>query len=203
MNKQETAKIVGVLMGYYPDTFKSMSDEQTKMFVEIWAKSFEDEPYSTVSLAVWDFIQNSTEDFMPRVGKIKAIITEHKFENEPNEMEAFEILIKARKKYNAYAPSNDNDSFSSLPDSIKRAIGGRQGFISIGTLNYESDSYSVEKTHFLNQYRKEIEREKRNSKRPQWLDKAIKENALLLETNNTEKVKALNDGSKDEFGNED
>jgi hypothetical protein len=198
MNRQETAKIVGVLMGYYPDTFKAMSDEQMKMFVEIWAKSFEDEPYSTVSLAVWDFIQNSTDDFMPRVGKIKAIITEHKFENEPNEMEAFEILIKARKKYNAYSHSYDNDSYSSLPETIKRAIGGRTGFVSIGTLNYESDSYSVEKSHFMNQYRQEVEKEKRNSKRPQWLEKAIKDNTLLLESKNAEKVKGLIDGSKDE-----
>ena len=74
MTKSEASKIVGVLMGYYPDTFKGMSDDQMKMLVEIWQKSFEDEPYRSVSVAVWDFIQTSTDDFMPRVGKIKAIM---------------------------------------------------------------------------------------------------------------------------------
>lgn len=180
-------------MGYYPDTFKGMTDDQMKMLVEIWQKSFEDEPYSAVSVAVWDFIQTSTDDFMPRVGKIKAIMTEHRFENEPNEMEAFEILMKARRKLNTYAPSSDADSYATLPDTIKRAIGGRQGFISIGVLNRESDSYSVEKSHFMKQYRDEIEKLKRDSKRPQWLDKAISK-ALLSETNSGEKVKELTDG---------
>lgn len=196
MTRQETAKIVGVLMGYYPDTFKSMSDEQTKMFVEIWQKSFEDEPYSSVSVAVWDFIQNSTDDFMPRVGKIKAIMTEHRFENVPNEMEAFEILIKARKKLNTYAPISDTDSYSTLPEPIKKAIGGRQGFMSIGVLNSDSEQYSVEKSHFMKQYKSEIEKQKRDSKRPKWLEQAISDNALLLEQKIDANVKAITDGKE-------
>lgn len=195
MTKSEASKIVGVLMGYYPDTFKGMSDDQMKMLVEIWQKSFEDEPYSSVSVAVWDFIQTSTDDFMPRVGKIKSIITEHRFENEPNEMEAFEILIKARKKLNTYAPSNKEDSFETLPETIKKAIGGRQGFVSIGILNSDSESYSVEKSHFMKQYKDEVEKLKRNSKRPRWLEKAIS-NALLSETKNEGKVKAITDGKE-------
>ena len=172
-----------------------MSDEQMKMLVEIWQKSFEDEPYSSVSVAVWDFIQNSTDDFMPRVGKIKAIMTEHRFENEPNEMEAFEILIKARKKLNTYAPSNKEYSFETLPETIKKAIGGRQGFVSIGILNSDSESYSVEKSHFMKQYKDEVEKLKRNSTRPRWLEKAIS-NALLSETKNEGKVKAITDGKE-------
>lgn len=191
MNKQEASKIVGVLMGYYPDTFKSMSDEQTKMFVEIWQKSFADESYSTVSIAVWDFIQTSTDDFMPRVGKIKEIIAENRFQNVPNEMEAFEILMSARRRYNTYASSSTTDTYETLPDAIKSAIGGRQGFMSIGFLNMESESYSIEKTHFMKQYKSAIEKQKRNFKRPQWLDKAIKENALLLESKQGNEVKAL------------
>ena len=194
MTRAETAKIVGVLMGYYPDTFKSMSDEQTKMFVEIWQKSFEDEPYDSVSVAVWDYIQNSTDDYMPRVGKIKAIITEHRFENVPNEMEAFEILIRARKKFNIYATSSDDGSYSTLPDAIKRAIGGKQGFISIGLLDTESDSYSIEKTRFMKQYKSEIEKQKRDSNRPMWLAEAISERALRLDNGNSAKVKAITDG---------
>ncbi len=195
MTRAETAKIVGVLMGYYPDTFKAMSDEQMKMFVEIWQKSFEDEPYDAVSVAVWDFIQNSTDDYMPRVGKIKAIITEHRFESVPNEMEAFEMLIKARKKYNIYAPMSDDDSYATLAEPIKRAIGGRQGFISIGVLNQESESYSIEKTRFMKQYKSEIERQKKESNRPMWLSEAISERSLRLEQWNGEKVKAITDGN--------
>lgn len=193
MNKQETAKIVGVLMGYYPDTFKGMDDAQTQMFVDIWQKSFADDSYNDVSLAVWDFIQRSTDDFMPRVGKIKAIMNDHRFENVPNEMEAFEILMKARCRYNIYAPDTEDDDFEKLPNAIKRAIGGRRGFISIGLLNTESESFSIEKTHFMKQYRTEIEREKSDATRPMWLNNAIA-NAVKTIDEGT-KVKGITDGS--------
>lgn len=186
MTNTETAKIVGVLMGYYPDTFKSMTDEQTKMFVTIWQKSFEDESYEDVSTAVWDFIQTSTDDFMPRVGKIKAIMANHRFEQLPNEMEAFEILIKARKKYDYYSSNAQMSEFDSLPEPIKRAIGGKQGFIAIGFLNKETEQYSIEKTHFMKQYRVEIEKQKKESSRPKWLTEKITAKSMLALTDGKE-----------------
>ena len=197
MTREETAKIVGVLMGYYPDTFKNMSDEQTRMFIEIWQKSFADESYKEVSVAVWDFIQSSTDDFMPKVGKIKQIIREHRFEDVPNEMEAFEIMIRARKRYNMYAPISDKDEYETLPEPIKRAVGGRQGFLTIGILNTESESYSVEKTHFMKQYRAEIERAKKEATRPLWLQQAIKKAVAELSDGNEKSAKGITDGKKD------
>lgn len=193
MNKKEAAKIVGVLVGYYPDTFKSISDEQMQMFVEIWQKSFEDNTYEEVSLAVWDYIQNSTDNFMPRVGRIKSIMSEHEFESVPNEMEAFEILIKARQRYNIYAPISSEDSYGTLPEPIQNAIGGRKGFISIGLLNTETESFSIEKTHFMQQYKREIEKTKRKANRPKWLNQAIARN-MLNRLGSEEKLKEITDG---------
>lgn len=193
MNTAEAAKIVGVLMGYYPDTFKDMSDEQTKVYIDIWQKSFADESYKTVSIAVWDFIQTSTDDFMPKIGKIKAIINEQRFESIPNEMEAFEILRKARSKYDVYAPISDKDEFETLSEPIKRAIGGRQGFINIGFLNTESETYSIEKTHFMKQYKAEIERSKKESARPTWLKKAIAQSVQNFEGIGNNDAKQLTD----------
>ena len=71
MTKKETLNIINVLMSYYPDVFKDMSDEQTTTFIEIWHKSFDDNKYNEVQSAVMDFIQNTTEQFMPKVGQIK------------------------------------------------------------------------------------------------------------------------------------
>ena len=47
----------------------------------------------------------------------------------------------------------------------------------------------------MKQYKDEVEKLKRNSKRPRWLEKAIS-NALLSETENEGKVKAITDGKE-------
>ena len=48
----------------------------------------------------------------------------------------------------------------------------------------------------MKQYKSEIDKEKRDSKRPKWLEQAISDNALLLEQNKNENVKAITDGKE-------
>ncbi len=174
MTKKETLSIINVLMSYYPDVFKGMSDEQTKTFIEIWHKSFEDVAYEEVQAAVMDFIQNSVDKWMPKIGQIKQIINNYRFADVPNEMEAFEILIKARRSYSIY-DAKSIEAYNSLPDAIKRAVGGKAGFVSIGTLNTESTQYGVEKTNFMRVYKSELERAKQDANRPNWLRTALEE----------------------------
>lgn len=172
MTKKEAAKIIAILTGYYPDSFKNLSDDQTKSFIEVWTRSFEEESFLAVETAVMDFIQNSMDSFMPTVGKIKAILNEYRFAEAPNEMEAFEMLLSARRQYSPYS-ENDADPFPSLPTSIQRAIGSKENFVRIGQLNRDSETFSIEKNNFMRAYRGEVEREKRNINRPRWLAAAI------------------------------
>ena len=176
MTKSETLKIVNVLMSYYPDTFKGLTDEQTTTFINIWQQSFADNTYKEVQAAVLDHIQSSTDSFMPKIGRIKEIINEYRFADVPNEMEAFEILLKARKQYNIYQSPHKGDAYDTLPDAIKRAIGSREGFVSIGKLNTESAQYGVEKSNFMRIYKTELERAKKDASRPEWLKKALQSN---------------------------
>ena len=176
MTKQETLKIINVLMSYYPDTFKGLSDEQTTTFIEIWHKSFTDNTYKEVQAAVLDFIQCSTDRFMPPIGKIKEIINEYRFADVPNENEAFEILINARKQYNIYDSPREGDAYDTLPEAIKRAIGNRKGFISIGNLNTDSTQYGIEKSNFMRIYKSELDKAKKDASRPEWLRKALEAN---------------------------
>lgn len=186
MTKGETLSIINVLMSYYPDVFKGLSDEQTKTFIEIWHKSFEDSEYKEVQAAVMDFIQNTTDSFMPKVGQIKQIINNYRFANVPNEMEAFEILLKARRSYSVYDPDSKK-YYDELPEAIKRAIGGTKGFFSIGMLNEDSTQYSVEKSNFMRLYKMELERAKQEANRPAWLKTALE--------NGIKKVDSLSSGS--------
>lgn len=194
MTKKETLNIINVLMSYYPDVFKDMSDEQTKTFIEIWHKSFEDNKYNEVQSAVMDFIQNTTEQFMPKVGQIKQIINSYRFANVPNEMEAFEMLLKARKAYNIYETPHTGDAYDTLPNAIKRAIGGREAFVFIGNINTESSQYSVEKSNFMRTYKAELERAKQDANRPTWLKKAL-ENGItkydFLSSGNEDDIKGI------------
>lgn len=192
MTKQETLKIINVLMSYYPDTFKELTDEQTTTFIEIWHKSFTDNSYKEVQAAVLDFIQCSTDSFMPKIGKIKEIINEYRFADVPNENEAFEILINARKSYNIYDSPKEGDAYDTLPEAIKRAIGNRKGFISIGNLNTESAQYGIEKSNFMRIYKGELEKAKKDASRPEWLRKALEANI--------KKVPALMESSVPEQG---
>lgn len=174
MTDKETLSIINVLMSYYPDTFRNLSDEQTKTFIKIWKESFADSKYAEVQAAVMDFIQNSTDSFMPKVGQIKQIINNYRFANVPNEMEAFEILLKARQDYSIYNPNNV-EPYETLPDAIKRAVGGFKGFVSIGKLNVESSQYGVEKSNFMRVYKTELERAKQDANRPNWLKNALEQ----------------------------
>lgn len=174
MTDKETLSIINVLMSYYPDTFRNLSDEQTKTFIKIWKESFADSKYAEVQAAVMDFIQNSTDSFMPKVGQIKQIINNYRFANAPNEMEAFEILLKARQAYSIYNPNNV-EPYETLPDAIKRAVGGFKGFVSIGKLNVESSQYGVEKSNFMRVYKAELERAKQDANRPNWLKSALEQ----------------------------
>ena len=192
VTKQETLKIINVLMSYYPDTFKGLTDEQTTTFIEIWHKSFTDNSYKEVQAAVLDFIQCSTDSFMPKIGKIKEIINEYRFADVPNENEAFEILINARKSYNIYDSPKEGDAYDTLPEAIKRAIGNRKGFISIGNLNTESAQYGIEKSNFMRIYKGELEKAKKDASRPEWLRKALEANI--------KKVPALMESSVPEQG---
>lgn len=176
MNKSETLKIVNVLMSYYPDTFKYLSDEQTKTFIELWQKSFSDTSFNEVQTAVLDHIQSSTEQFMPKIATIKEIINAYRFGDVPNESEAFEIMLRARKQYNIYDAPHEGDAFDSLPEAIKRAVGNREGFISIGKLNTDSTQYGIEKSNFMRIYKTELERAKKDASRPEWLKKALQSN---------------------------
>ncbi len=199
MTKKETLSIINVLMSYYPDVFKGLSDEQTKTFIEIWQKSFEDNEYKEVQAAVMDYIQNTTDSFMPKVGQVKHIINNFRFANVPNEMEAFEIMLKARKSYDIYGNPKDGDSYDALPNAIKRAIGGREGFVSIGKLNTDSTQYGVEKSNFMRIYKTELERAKQDANRPNWLRNALEQGIKqhdFLSSGVADNVKALTDGSE-------
>ena len=94
----------------------------------------------------------------------------------PNENEAFEILINARKQYNIYDSPREGDAYDALPEAIKRAIGNRKGFISIGNLNTDSTQYGIEKSNFMRIYKSELDKAKKDASRPEWLRKALEAN---------------------------
>lgn len=72
MTKTETAQILAILKAAYPNTFKSLTTEDTKATVNVWAAQFAKIPVNVVMIAVNKLI--STNVFPPTITEVKGKI---------------------------------------------------------------------------------------------------------------------------------
>lgn len=71
---EETRRILNILKGEYPQSFKTMTKNEMDLKLNIWQKILSPYPNNIVENAVLDIIANSKRDFAPQVSEIKAVI---------------------------------------------------------------------------------------------------------------------------------
>ena len=116
MTKQETNKILALILEVYPLFGKDRNPEITST---IWNKIFEDEPYGVVEKAVLAFIATETKGFPPTPGNIKDKIQQLTQTEEPTEIEAWSMVLKAVRNgfYGA------EEEWKKLPREIQEIVG--------------------------------------------------------------------------------
>ena len=70
----DTRKILNILKGEYPQSFKNMTANEMALKLNVWQKVLEPFPYNLVEQAVLDIITNCRREYAPQVADIVATV---------------------------------------------------------------------------------------------------------------------------------
>lgn len=71
---EETRRVLNILKGEYPQSFKTMTKNEMELKLNIWQKVLKPYPNNLVEKAVLDIITNSQREFAPQVAEIIAVV---------------------------------------------------------------------------------------------------------------------------------
>ena len=116
MTREETAKVLDVLLTAYPHAFKN--SDKTKVLT-LWARMFQEETFQEVSNAIGVLIATRVEGYSPTIGEVKAKIRAIRTADELTENEAWALVAKAcRNGYYGYM-----EEYAKLPPAVQKAVG--------------------------------------------------------------------------------
>lgn len=162
MTRDETKKIVFIIHGTYPNSYKNISTENTSLQIDIWQSIFTNHKYSEVEIALKAYMKTETKGFPPSPGQIIDMLHIPDRANFPNEMEAWSLVSRALR--NGYYGSEEE--FAKLPPIVQKSVGSPSQLRNWS----QTDSDSVEnviQSNFLRTYRTEVIREKEYEKIPE------------------------------------
>ena len=149
MTREESAKIIQIIEATYP----SYKPASVKTAIEVWRVIFLNVSYEIVSSALFSYIRNNNE-FAPVPGQINEIINNAVRPDAMNEEEAWDMVRKATEN-GLYGSEKE---FDKLPPIIQKTIGSSHAIYTMAMM--DSTSLSVEKSHFLRNYRNEVQKQK-------------------------------------------
>lgn len=145
MTREETAKIVYVVINTYPVQYKNLDSEKLSGLIQVWQAIMEEYSYQDVEMGLYAYISADTSGFPPAPGqvidKIKAI---HPQEREIDALEAWAIVEKAVSD-SAY---NHRERFAELPLLCQKAVGSPDILHEWATMDIEQFQ-TVEQSHFI------------------------------------------------------
>ena len=116
MTQKETLKILASIRAVYPSVSK---DRDIEALTAVWQRIFAETPYELVSEAVTAYIATDTKGFPPTPGNVNAYIARAKQLEEPDENEAWALVMKALRR----GGYNSREEFEKLPEEIRRIVG--------------------------------------------------------------------------------
>ena len=76
MTLQETQDILTVLKTNYPQSYKSMTAEESYNYLAMWQEAFKNESAQAVTEAVKKIIYSDTREFAPNIALVKQYLSE-------------------------------------------------------------------------------------------------------------------------------
>lgn len=147
MTIQETAKVMDVIKGAYPNW------NATRETAIVWAQLFMDDPVNEVVAAVKSFIASDVKGFPPVIGQIKQLMSELKTDD-LGEQEAWALVRKAIGN-GIYGSSTE---FAKLPPILQKVVGDPDQLTEWAMLTDGLDT--VVASNVMRSYRKELDRQK-------------------------------------------
>ena len=157
MNREETVKIIRIMVDSYPN-YKPNDISET---VDVWHMMLSDYDYNLVAMALKAYILSDTSGFAPSIGQLVDKIKSITSPQELNEMEAWSLVCDALQN----SGYNYAEEYAKLPPLVQKAVGlptQLQTWALTENLNKD-----VVGSNFMRCYRIEAERQKEISKMPQ------------------------------------
>jgi hypothetical protein len=136
LTKAETVKVLAILKAAYPNTFKSLSAEDAKATVNVWAAQFANMPVDVVMIALNKLI--STNTFPPSIVEVKERIRSLYWEawtmidqhNKGLQVLDEKTLARLRQVLEAVEPMR---TMQRLEPSLGELLGGYAQYLTDGT----------------------------------------------------------------------
>ena len=157
MNREETVKIIRIIVDSYPN-YKPNDISET---VDVWQMMLSDYDYNLVAMALKAYILSDTSGFAPSIGQLVDKMKSITSQQELNEMEAWSLVCDALRN----SGYNYAEEYAKLPPLVQKAVGlptQLQTWALTENLNKD-----VVGSNFMRCYRIEVERQKEISKMPQ------------------------------------
>lgn len=163
MTKEETAKIIYILMSTYSAAYKNISAEKTNALIQTWNAVMADYSYSDVEQGLYVYMSTDTSGFPPAPGQvIDKIRMLHPEEPEMDALEAW-ILVEKAVRNSAY---NAVEEFKKLPAMIQKAV-RRPELLKEWAAMEEDEFRTIEQSHFIRVYDTVRKREKEYERIPE------------------------------------
>ena len=160
MERRDVLKLLTLLEAEYPQSFKTLSDEQRALKMELWEKEFAADDVNIVFAAVRTLMRSGRE-FAPTSGQIREKMTEFMEMDKLDEQQAWALVAKAcANGFYGY-----KSEFEKLPMEVQRAVGRAEQLKEWSTVDVDTFQ-TVVASNFMRSYRTTLAREKELARIP-------------------------------------
>ena len=162
MTKEETSKIVFIIMSTFTTAYKNTNAEKTAALITAWNAVMEDYSYAEVEQGLYIYMSTDTSGFPPSPGQvIDKIKAAHPQEREIDALEAWAIVEKAV----CNASYDYNEQFLKLPPLCQKAVGSPDILREWAVMDIDKFQ-TVEQSHFIRVYDTVKKRQKEHERLP-------------------------------------
>lgn len=154
MKKEETKKILSILMGNYSEASKKFTQEDIQLKLNVYHEFLKDYDYEIALKGTMAYIRVDKTSFFPTVGQIIDSITNVAISNDVSDMAAWDMVRKAI----CDSTYHSQERFDEFPEDVKKAVGSPSQLRAWATdMSYAE---GVAQSNFLRVYKSVLERKK-------------------------------------------
>lgn len=148
MTYEETRQILSLLKVNYPQSFRNMTKDEGKAFLNLWSTAFQTVPLSLVKMAVTTIIIDSEREFAPTLGQVFAQIKKMLLPN--TEAEAVAAWEEVMQFIRNYHQDDYHLHYHSLPERTRKIL--KMTDIRMIANAQDKTTVSVEHNNFIKRY---------------------------------------------------
>jgi len=153
VNKQETSKLIAMIMEEYPKAFNISNAKSLECKVNLWQRVFADDDFTEAVQAFEMFLANDIKGFPPVPGQLKYYIAQKVMKDTLTEQEAWDLVRSAISR----GLYHSREEYEKLPEEVRKSVGGSgniQAWANLDTYMLDGDI----RRDFMRRYRQEVDR---------------------------------------------